>query len=139
MIKEAPKTIKYGRCFRLKLKQEIRNGYLNLSKYKFGLKAIESGWIDSVQLNSLLRVMKVLLEKKVIIKLNCSLIIPITKKPLETRMGSGKAERKFWKCPVRKGMILFEIGNISDIEAVNIIKIIAYRLPFLSKMIKLKY
>jgi ribosomal protein L16/L10AE len=39
--------------------------------------------------------LKILLKKKLRIKLNCSLLIPITKKPLETRMGSGKGERKF--------------------------------------------
>jgi len=42
-----------------------------------------------------LRLIKIILKKKIKIKVNCSLIIPITKKPLETRMGSGKAERKF--------------------------------------------
>jgi len=51
--------------------------------------------LDSKQLNSILRLIKVILKKDHELRLNCSLIIPITKKPLETRMGSGKGERKF--------------------------------------------
>lgn len=139
MIKEAPKNIKYGRCFRLKLKNKVKLSYLNMNIYKFGLKAIESGWLDSIQINSLLRMIRIIASKKIIYKFNCSLIIPITKKPLEVRMGSGKAERKFWKCPVNKGMILIELGNISFQEAKYILKVIKHRLPFLTKMVKIIY
>jgi len=139
MIKEAPKTIRYGRCFRIKLKNEIKLSYLNLNVFNFGLKAVESGWLDSVQLNSILRLIKVLLKKKTKVKLNCSLLIPITKKPLETRMGSGKGERKFWKCPVSKGMILLELGNLTNEEACYVLNVISQRLPFYTKIIRLVY
>jgi len=44
MIKESPKTIKYGRCFRLKIKnKDIRSAFLNVKNYKYGLKALEYG------------------------------------------------------------------------------------------------
>jgi large subunit ribosomal protein L16 len=72
-------------------------------------------------------------------KLNCSLIIPVTKKPLETRMGSGKAERKFWKSPIFKGMIIIEFGRITSDQAKYIFKLIKNRLTFSIKIIRIIY
>jgi large subunit ribosomal protein L16 len=105
----------------------------------YGLKALNYGWINSIQLNSILRLIKIILKKKYKIKINSSLIFPITKKPLETRMGSGKAERKFWKCPIIKGMIIFEFGQISLDKIKYINKIIKNRLCFLVKIVKIVY
>lgn len=139
MIKESPKNIKYSRCFRLKLKNKLKNNYLNVNNYKYGLKAIEFGWIDSIQLNSIIRLIKIYFKKKFLLKLNCSLIIPITKKPLETRMGSGKGERKFWKCPVNVGMILLEFSQITKDQLNFIFKVIKNRLSFLIKIVKIIY
>lgn len=137
MIKEAPKSIKYGRCFRLKLSNNLRNSKLFLNNFKFGFKAIEYGWLDSKQLNSIIRLIKIEFKKKYLLKLNCSLIIPITKKPLEMRMGKGKGDRKFWKCPVTKGMVILEFGDISEDQVSYIFKIIKNRLPFLIKLVKI--
>lgn len=139
MKKESPKSIKFSRCFRLKLKNKIKFSNINLNQYKYGFKAIEYGWINSIQLNSLLRMIKIKLKKKYKLKLNTSLIIPITKKPLETRMGSGKGERKFWQCPVFKGMIIMEFNKISLIKAKALLKLIKNRLKFSIKLIKIIY
>lgn len=138
-MKEAPKTIKYGRIFRLKLKNNIRLRYLTLKNYRIGLKALEYGWLDSVQLNSVIRLLKIFLTKKVKIKINCSLFIPITKKPLEMRMGSGKAERKFWKCPVTKGMIILELDNISNEQAKFVLNTMGHRFPFKTFLVNIVY
>lgn len=138
-MKDAPKTFKYGRCFRIKLKNKIKQSYLKINIYKYGIKAIENGWLTSEQIKSILRLIRILLKKKIKIKINTALIIPITKKPLETRMGSGKGERKYWKCPITKGMILLEFGNISKDNMYYLYKIISNRLPFLIKCINKKY
>ena len=138
-MKDAPKTFKYGRWFRIKLKNRIKQRYLKLNIYKFGIKAVESGWITNEQIKSILRLIRILLKKKIKVKVNSALIVPITKKPLETRMGSGKGERKFWRCPIDKGMIILEFGNISDEDMFYIYKIIANRLPFFVKCIKKIY
>ena len=138
-MKDGPKTIKYGRCFRLKLTNDIKLKYLNLNIYKFGFKAVEYGWLNNVQITSIMRLLKIIIKKKFKIKLNCSLIIPITLKPLETRMGSGKGERKLWKCPIKKGMIIFEFFYLNEDEIDYIFKIIKNRLPFLIKKVKILY
>jgi large subunit ribosomal protein L16 len=138
-MKEAPNNFKYGRTFRLKLKNNINLSNLYLNTYNYGLKAKESGWITSSQMNSLLRLLRILLKKKIKIKLNSSFVVPITKKPLETRMGSGKGERKFWRCPIRKGMIIIEFNNLTFEEIFYIWKLFNNRLSFLVKLVKLSY
>jgi len=138
-MKEAPNTIKYGRIFRLKLKNDIRTRYLTITNYRIGLKALEHGWLDSIQLNSVIRLLKIFFEKNVKIKLNCSLFIPVTKKPLEMRMGSGKAERKFWKCPVTKGMIILELDNLSNDQAEFVLSVMQHRFPFKTSLVRVVY
>lgn len=138
-MKDAPKSFKYGRWFRIKRNNKIRQRYLKLNVFKFGIKAVESGWITNEQLKSLLRLLRILLKKKLRVKVNSALIIPITQKPLETRMGSGKAERKFWRCNIDKGMIILEFGNISNLAMFYIYKVIANRLPFKVRCIKKIY
>jgi ribosomal protein L16/L10AE len=54
-------------------------------------------------------------------------------------MGSGKGERKFWKCPVTTGMILFELGDVSYDQAVYVLNVISRRLPFSTKIVKIVY
>jgi large subunit ribosomal protein L16 len=140
MIKEAPKTFRYGgRCFRIKLKNNVNLSFINLNSYEYGIKSLESGWITNVQMNSILRMIRIYLKRKIKLKLNASFIVPFTKKPLETRMGSGKGERKYWRCPIRKGMILFEFGEISIDEMNYIYRMISNRLTFLTKLIKIVY
>lgn len=140
-MKEAPKTFRYGgRQFRLKLNNKLNNRSFNkLNLYKYGIKALEIGWITSNQINSILRLIRIFLKRKIKLKLNISFIVPFTKKPLESRMGSGKAERKYWKCPIKKGMVLFEFDDLSIDEMNYIYIMIANRLSFLIKLIKLVY
>jgi large subunit ribosomal protein L16 len=93
-MKEYPKTYKYGRQFRIKLRNnKISKVYLNVNFFEYGLKVLENGKLTIKHFNSINRLLKRLFKKKVFIKYNIALIIPVTKKPLETRMGKGKAQR----------------------------------------------
>jgi large subunit ribosomal protein L16 len=93
-MKEFPKTFKYGRAFRVKLKKtQISKSFVNVSFFEYGLKALENGKVSAKHLNSINRLLRKLFKKTIYIKYNVSLRIPVTKKPLETRMGKGKAER----------------------------------------------
>lgn len=100
---------------------------------------MENGKITIKHLNSISRLLKRLYKKNIYIKYNVALIIPVTKKPLETRMGKGKAERKYWECPLKKGMIFLEISNLSKINLKIGLKLVADRLPVLSKIVKIIY
>jgi large subunit ribosomal protein L16 len=93
-MKEFPKTFKYGRTFRIKIKKkEIAKNFLNINFLEYGLKTLENGKITVKHLNSITRLLKKLFKKNVFIKYNISLTNPVTKKPLEIRMGKGKGER----------------------------------------------
>jgi len=139
-MKEAPKSFKYGgRNFRIKLQNNASLSFIKLNNYYYGIKALESGWITNKQLGSILRLIKIFLKRKIKLKLNISFITPYTKKPLETRMGSGKAERKYWRCPIKKGMILFEFGELTIDEMNHIFLMISNRLTFLIKLVKIFY
>lgn len=139
-MKEFPKTFKYGRVFRVKLKKnEKARNFLNVSFFEYGLKALENGKINLKHLNSITRLLKKLYKKNIAIKYNISLITPVTKKPLETRMGKGKGERSHWECSLKKGCIVLEVGNLSFDDLNYGLKLVSDKLPVLTKIVKLTY
>jgi len=139
-MKEFPKTFKYGRVFRTKLKknQKARN-FLNVNFFEYGLKALENGKITIKHLNSITRLLKKLFKKNIAIKYNISLLTPVTKKPLETRMGKGKGERDHWECSLKKGCIIIEVGNLNIDDLKYGLKLVSERLPILTKIVKITY
>jgi large subunit ribosomal protein L16 len=71
-----------------------------------------------------------------------SFSIPVTKKPDQTRMGKGKGKRVYWEALVKKGMIILEISGfdyIPDVDLLNSLLLLQYRMPIKCKIIKLKY
>jgi len=139
-MKEFPKTFKYGRVFRIKLKKfEKAKNFLNVNFFEYGLKILENGKITIKHLNSITRLLKKLFKKNISLKYNISLITPVTKKPLEVRMGKGKGERDHWECSLKKGCIIIEIGNLSFDELKYGFKLVSDKLPVLTKIVKIVY
>lgn len=101
----------------------------------YGLKALEPGWITQRQIEAarvaLTRMMK--REGKVWIRIFPDK--PVTKKPAETRMGSGKGVPEFWVAVVKPGTIMFELGGISRPLAEEAMDIAAHKLPVKTKMV----
>ncbi len=101
----------------------------------FGLKAVEPGWITQRQIEAsrvaLTRMMK--REGKVWIRIFPDK--PVTKKPAETRMGSGKGIPEFWVAVVKPGRILFELGGISINVAKEAMKLAEHKLPIKTKFV----
>jgi large subunit ribosomal protein L16 len=102
---------------------------------EFGLKALEPGWITQRQIEAsrvaLTRLMK--REGKVWIRIFPDK--PVTKKPAETRMGSGKGLPEFWVSVVRPGRILFEIGGVSKKIAAEAMRLAMHKLPIKTKFV----
>jgi large subunit ribosomal protein L16 len=141
-MKEFPKKFKYGRIFRIKLKnKQISVNFLNIWFYEYGLKALENGKLRLNHLNAFIRLMKRKFKKELSFRLNASLIIPVTKKPREVRMGKGKGQRDHWECIIKKGMILFEVGglNISKQKLFRTLNLIREKLPVQTNIVKLTY
>ena len=101
----------------------------------YGLKALEPGWITQRQIEAarvaLTRLMK--REGKVWIRIFPDK--PVTKKPAETRMGSGKGVPEFWVAVVKPGTIMFELGGINKATAQEAMNLAAHKLPIKSKMV----
>lgn len=101
----------------------------------FGLKALEPGWITQRQIEAsrvaLTRMMK--REGKVWIRIFPDK--PVTKKPAETRMGSGKGIPEFWVAVVKPGRILFELGGVKRDVAMEALQLAAHKLPIKTKFV----
>ena len=101
----------------------------------FGLKAMQPGWITQRQIEAsrvaLTRMMK--REGKVWIRIFPDK--PVTKKPAETRMGSGKGIPEFWVAVVKPGRVLFELGGVNKTTAQEALRLAAHKLPIRTRFV----
>lgn len=129
-----PKRVKYRKTQRGRMNGKATRG-ATVAFGDFGLKALEPGWITQRQIEAsrvaLTRMMK--REGKVWIRIFPDK--PVTKKPAETRMGSGKGIPEFWVAVVKPGRILFELGGISKALAQEAMKLAEHKLPIKTKFV----
>jgi large subunit ribosomal protein L16 len=101
----------------------------------FGLKALEPGWVTQRQIEAsrvaLTRMMK--REGKVWIRIFPDK--PVTKKPAETRQGSGKGNPEFWVAVVKPGRVMFELGGVNKAAAVEAMKLASHKLSIKTKFV----
>jgi large subunit ribosomal protein L16 len=129
-----PKRVKFRKAQRGRTKGKATRGAV-ISFGDFGLKAMEPGWVTQRQIEAsrvaLTRLMK--REGKVWIRIFPDK--PVTKKPAETRMGSGKGSPEFWVAVVKPGRILFELGGISKAAAAEAMKLAAHKLSIKTRFV----
>lgn len=106
-----------------------------LSFGTFGLKSMESGWITARQIESARRAMTHYTKRGGRIWIRIFPDKPITKKPAETRMGSGKGDVDQFVAVVRAGTILFEMGAVEEKIATEAIRLASNKLPIKTKFI----
>ena len=101
----------------------------------FGLQTLEAAWITSNQIEAARIAMTRFIKRggKVWIKIFPDK--PITKKPAETRMGSGKGSVEYWVAPVKPGRILFEMDGVSEDIAREAFRLAGHKLPVKTKFI----
>ena len=129
-----PKRVKYRRVQRGRLKGVAHRG--NTVNYgDFGLQALEPAWITSNQIEAARIAMTRYIKRggKVWIKIFPDK--PITEKPAETRMGSGKGSPDYWVAVVKPGRIMFEIGGVSEELAREAMRLAANKLPIKCKFV----
>ena len=129
-----PKRVKYRRVQRGRLKGVAHRG--NTVTYgDFGLQALEPAWITSRQIEAARIAMTRYIKRggKVWIKIFPDK--PITEKPAETRMGSGKGSPEYWVAVVKPGRIMFEIGGVDEALAREAMRLAANKLPIKCKFI----
>lgn len=101
----------------------------------FGLQAQEPSWITSRQIEASRRAMTRYIRRGGKIWIRIFPDKPVTMRPAETRMGSGKGNPEFWVAVVKPGRILFEIAGVSEEIAREAMRLAAYKLPIKTKFI----
>ena len=129
-----PKRVKYRRVHRGRLTGKALRG--NTVTYgEFGLVALEPAWITSRQIEAARIAMTRYTKRggKVWIKIFPDK--PITEKPAETRMGSGKGSPEYWVAVVKPGRIMFEIAGVSEEVAREAMRLASHKLPVKTKFV----
>ena len=129
-----PKRVKRRRVHRGRMKGEAHRG--NFIAYgQFGLVAQEPGWITSNQIEAARVAMTRYIKRggKVWIKIFPDK--PVTQKPAETRMGSGKGAPEYWVAVVKPGRVMFEIAGVSEDIAREAMRLAANKLPIKCKFV----
>ena len=130
-----PKRVKHRKVQRGRMKGVASRGNF-VSNGDFGLQATECGWITSNQIEAARIALTRCIKRggKVWIKIFPDK--PITEKPAETRMGSGKGSPEYWVAVVKPGRVMFEIAGVEESLAREAMRLAANKLPIKCKFIK---
>ena len=129
-----PKRVKFRRVQRGRMKGKATRGN-TLAYGKYGLVATEPAWISSVQIEAARIAMTRYIKRggKVWIKIFPDK--PITEKPAETRMGSGKGAVEYWVAVVKPGRVMFEMDGVAEDVAKEAMRLASHKLPIKTKFI----
>lgn len=130
-----PKRVKRRRVHRGRMKgKALRGNVINYGEY--GLVALAPGWITSNQIEASRVAMTRYIKRggKVWIKIFPDK--PVTEKPAETRMGSGKGSPEYWVAVVKPGRVLFEIAGVDEETAHEALRLAMHKLPIKCKIAK---
>ena len=129
-----PKRVKYRRVQRGRLKGEAHRGN-KITNGQYGLVASEPAWITSNQIEAARIAMTRYIKRggKVWIKIFPDK--PVTTKPAETRMGSGKGTVEYWVAVVKPGRVLFEIAGVPEETAREALRLAMHKLPLTCKIV----
>ena len=129
-----PKRVKYRRVHRGRLTGKAYRG--NTITYgQYGLVATEPAWITSNQIEAARIAMTRYIKRGGQVWIKVFPDKPITEKPAETRMGSGKGSPEYWVAVVKPGRVMFEIGGVSEELAREAMRLAANKLPIKCKFV----
>ena len=129
-----PKRVKYRRVQRGRLKGKATRG--NTVTYgDFGLVALEPAWITSNQIEAARIAMTTYIKRGGQVWIKIFPDKPITEKPAETRMGSGKGSPEYWVAVVKPGRVMFEIAGVDRELAQEAMRLAAMKLPIKCKFV----
>jgi len=129
-----PKRVKYRRVMRGRLKGQAMRGN-KVSYGEFGLQALEPCWITSNQIEAARVAMTRYTKRGGQVWIKIFPDKPITEKPAETRMGSGKGSPEYWVAVVKPGRVMFEVGGVSEEVAREALRLAAHKLPIKTKVV----
>jgi len=129
-----PKRVKFRRVQRGRLKGKASRG-TTISNGNYALVALEPAWITSNQIEAARIAMTRYIRRGGQVWIKIFPDKPITEKPAETRMGSGKGSPEYWVAVVKPGRIMFEMDGVSEEIAKEAMRLAGHKLPIKTKFI----
>ena len=129
-----PKRVKYRRVHRGRMTGKATRGN-KVSYGDFGLQALEPAWITSNQIESARIAMTRYIKRGGQVWIKIFPDKPITEKPAETRMGSGKGAPEYWVAVVKPGRVMFEIAGVPEETAREAMRLAMHKLPIKCKFV----
>ncbi len=129
-----PKRVKHRKQQRGRMKGNSK-GQTSLSYGDYGLKALEPAWITNRQIESARIAMTRHIKRGGKVWITIFPDKPVTEKPAETRMGSGKGSVEHWVAVVKPGRIMFELSGVDESTAKEAMRLAAHKLPIKTKFI----
>ena len=129
-----PKRVKRRKQMRGSMRGKATRG--NVVAYgEYGIRAVEAGWITSNQIEAARQAMTRYTKRGGKIWIKIFPDKPVTQKPAETRMGSGKGAPEFWVAVVKPGRVLFEIAGVTEEIAREALRLATHKLPVKCKIV----
>jgi large subunit ribosomal protein L16 len=129
-----PKRVKYRRQQRGRMTGKAMRGN-KVTNGDFGLQALEPAWITSNQIEAARIAMTRYIKRGGQVWIKIFPDKPVTEKPAETRMGSGKGSPEYWVAVVKPGRVLFEIAGVSEEVAREALRLAMHKLPIKCKFV----
>lgn len=131
----SPKRVKYRKTQRGHMRGEAHSG-ASVAFGEFGLQALGRGWVTSQQIEASRRAVTRFIKRGGKLWIRVFPDKPVTKKPAETRMGSGKGNPELWVAVVRPGRIMFELAGVSEDLAREALTLAGHKLPLKTRFVQ---
>ncbi len=129
-----PKRVKYRRQQRGRMKGKATRGN-TVSNGEYGLVALEPAWITGNQIEAARIAMTRFIKRGGQVWIKIFPDKPVTEKPAETRMGSGKGSPEYWVAVVKPGRVMFEMAGVDLATAKEALRLASYKLPIKTKFV----
>ena len=130
-----PKRVKYRKQQRGRMKGNSKGG-TTVAFGEYGLKALERGWVTNRQIEAARVAMTRKIKRGGKVWITVFPDKPFTKKPAETRMGSGKGNPEGWVAVVKPGRVMFELAGVDDALAHDAMRLAGHKLPIKTKIVR---
>ena len=129
-----PKRVKFRKAHRGRRKGNAKRGS-SVAFGDFGLKSLEPAWITSRQIEACRVALSRKMKRDGRVWIRIFPDKPVSKKPLETRMGKGKGAPEFWVAVIKPGRILFEVSGVTREVATDALQLCSHKLPIKTKVV----
>jgi len=130
-----PRKVKHRKQHRGRLTGAASGG-TRVTQGDYGIQALEPGWVSARQIEAARIAMTRHIKRGGKVWINVFPDRPLTKKPAETRMGSGKGSPEWWVANIKPGRVLFELSGVDEDVAREAMRLAIHKLPFKARFIK---